>query len=121
MAVAPSYHGPYSILGDPHPSDESHTSFHAQISSVFKHSGKKDLYIALGDRWLPGYLDDSSRAVTEFTKHFAPGNDGDKPMDEFAMVDTAIADYVWLPLRFEGEKAFIDWRDEWSVDEFEDM
>jgi hypothetical protein len=27
--------------------------------------------------------------------------------------DTSLADYVWLPLRFEGEMAFVDWYDEW--------
>lgn len=40
-------------FGDPHPQDPSHTSFHSQISSVFKVQGKKDLYIAVADRWLP--------------------------------------------------------------------
>lgn len=34
--------------------------------------------------------------------------------------NTSVADYVWLPLRFEGEMVYIDWRDEWSLDEFED-
>lgn len=120
VAVASSYHGPYAVLGDPHPTDTSRTSFHTQISSVFKHPTKKDLYIALGDRWLPSYTDDSSRAVAEFTKHFALGRDGDEPMEEFAEVDTAVADYVWLPLRFEGDSVEIDWRDEWCTDEFED-
>lgn len=119
-AVARSYHGPFTVLGDLHPSDTSRTSFHAQISSVFEHPGKKDLYIALGDRWLPRYLEDSSRAVAEFEKHFGPGRDSDEPMEEFAAVDTSIADYVWLPLKFDGDRPLIDWRDEWSLDEFED-
>ena len=33
--------------------------------------------------------------------------------------DTSIADYVWLPLRFEGDMAFIDWHDEWRIENFE--
>ena len=33
--------------------------------------------------------------------------------------DTSIADYVWLPIRFEGDTAYLDWRDEWSLDEFD--
>lgn len=37
--------------------DPSHTSFHSQISSVFKVPGKKDLYIACADRWLPKLMD----------------------------------------------------------------
>jgi hypothetical protein len=32
---------------------------------------------------------------------------------------TREADYVWLPFRFEGEMAFLDWRDEWRIEEFE--
>ena len=32
---------------------------------------------------------------------------------------TAIADYVWLPIRFDGERPYIEWKDEWSLDEFE--
>ena len=119
-AVARSYHGPFTILGDPHPSDSSRTSFRTQISSVFEHPGKKDLYIALGDRWLPRYEADSTEAIAAFERHFAPDKDGDEPMEEFAHVDPSIADYVWLPLRFDGDMPIIDWRDEWTLDEFED-
>ncbi len=50
VAVADSWHGPYTVLGDPHPGDSSRTSFHSQVSSVFKVEGKKDLYIAVADR-----------------------------------------------------------------------
>ncbi|WP_311259007.1 hypothetical protein [Microbacterium sp. WCS2018Hpa-9] len=41
-------------------------------------------------------------------------------MEEFAYVDTSIADYVWLPIRFDGDRPIIDWREEWSPDEYED-
>lgn len=119
-AVAASYHGPYTVLGNPHPTDASRTSFHSQLSSIFKHPGKRDLYIALGDRWLPGYLDDGARAFQEFEAHFAPGRDSDEPMEEFAHVDTSIADYVWLPLRFDGDTPVIEWHDSWSPDDYED-
>ncbi len=120
VAVADSYHGPFTVLGDPHPGDPSRTSFHAQISSVFKHPGKKDLYIALGDRWLPDYLESSDRAIDAFTRHFAEGRDGDERMEELAAVDTRRAGYVWLPLRFEDGMPLIDWVDEWSPDDYED-
>lgn len=39
-------HGPWTVLGDPHPDDPSRTSFHTQASSVFAHPGREDLYIA---------------------------------------------------------------------------
>ena len=119
-AVSRSYHERFEVLGDLHPSDDSPTSFHSQISSVFRHPGKKDLYIALADRWLPRYLDHGQRVHDAVAAHFAPGRDGDEPMDEFAHVDTSIADYVRLPLRLDGDRPVIDWRDEWSPDEYED-
>ena len=56
-AVAETWHGPYQVQGNPHRNDPSNTSFHSQISSVFKVHGKKDLYIACADRWLPEYTD----------------------------------------------------------------
>jgi hypothetical protein len=120
VAVASSYHGPFEVLGDLHPTDASRTSFRTQISSVFRHPAKKDLYIALGDRWLPRYTADGAQAQQAFIEHFAPGRDSDEPMEEFAEVDTSIADYVWLPLVFDGDRPTIVWRDEWSLDEFED-
>ena len=120
IAVAGSYHGPWTVLGDPHPTDPSQTSFHSQISSVFRHPHKRDLYIALADRWLPHYLDDGSEAAELFDEHFGPDGAGpDVQMPELTHVDTTLADYVWLPFRFEGEMAFLDWRDEWSLDEFD--
>lgn len=118
-AVAKSYHGPFEVLGDLHPTDESRTSFHSQISSVFRHPRKKDLYIAVADRWLPRYLDHGDRARQAFIEHFAPGKDGDEPMEEFADVDTTIADYVWLPIRFDGDRPSIEWLDEWRIEDFE--
>jgi hypothetical protein len=118
-AVARSYHGPFDVLGDLHPADSSRTSFHSQISSVFRHPAKKDLYIALADRWLPGYLDHGARARQAFVDHFAPGRDGDEPMEEFAHVDTSIADYVWLPIRWDGDRPIIEWLDEWSPEDWE--
>ena len=53
IASASSYHGPWTVLGDPHPTDASRTSFNSQISSVFRHPAKRDLYIAVADRWMP--------------------------------------------------------------------
>lgn len=118
-AVARSYHGPFQALGDLHPSDASGTSFHSQISSVFRHPKKRDLYIALADRWLPAYLETGDRAREIFTEHFDPERVNTDPMPDLAVVDTSIADYVWLPLRFDGDRPYIDWVDEWSPDDFD--
>ena len=40
-------------------------------------------------------------------------------MGEPVVENTSIADYVWLPLRFEGENVFIDWLDEWRLEDYE--
>lgn len=40
-------------------------------------------------------------------EHFASGRDGDIRMKEFAEVNTSLADYVWLPLTFDGERPVI--------------
>lgn len=34
-------------------------------------------------------------------------------------IDTSVADYVWLPVRFDGEMAYLDWKEEWRVEDYE--
>jgi hypothetical protein len=122
VACAWSYHGPWKLLGDPHPGDTEHLSFRSQISSVFKHPLKKNLYIALADRWLtdlPERLPDIGAA---FDAGFAAeGADGTllKALDGLTALNTSLAEYVWLPVRFDGEMAYLDWRDEWRIEEYE--
>ncbi|MET0726810.1 MAG: family 43 glycosylhydrolase [Acidimicrobiales bacterium] len=119
VAVAPTYHGPWTVLGDPHPDDPSATSYRSQISSVFKHPAKEDLYIAVADRWLPELTPEQSNVTEVFRRLFAREPLGD---DDLAVAmleaDTSIADYVWLPVQFDGEMAVLDWRDEWRVEDF---
>ena len=133
VAIADTWHGPYNVLGNPHPTDESRTSFHSQISSVFKVPGKKDLYIACADRWLPDRMDQKYEEYAKlFETMFNP--DADKsvleemaknhPQD--AADNTSIADYVWLPLRFTEPDTehpygmvYIDWKDEWRIEDYE--
>lgn len=131
VAIADSWHGPFQLLGNPHPSDESNTSFHSQITSVFKVPGKKDLYIALADRWLPEHMDLSYDTYSQiFESMFKYGSReealANATPEALAFADnmdiesnTAIADYVWLPIRFDGEMAYIDWKDEWRIEDFE--
>ncbi len=133
VAIADTWHGPYRVLGNPHPTDESNTSFHSQISSVFKVQGKKDLYIAAADRWRPLEM---HLQYAEYGKMFETIFDPDADKSHLQKMEnkfpydannnTAIADYVWLPLRFvepctsypEG-MVLIDWHDEWSLDDYE--
>lgn len=126
IAIGDSWHGPYKVLGNPHPTDSSQTSFHSQISSVFKVAGKKDLYIACADRWLPEAM---QLEYEEYAKYyeakFRPDFDPEEKRrieESFGMKkpveNTRIADYVWLPLRFDGEMPYIDWKDEWRIEDF---
>jgi Glycosyl hydrolases family 43 len=132
IAVADTFHGPFTILGDLHPSDKSRTSFNSQISSVFKHPKKKDLYIALADRWLgpqtdPEFADGtiSSQVQSAIASAFIIPHPKPDAADIAAIarvtgkVNTSLSRYVWLPIRFDGARPVIEWRDEWSLDEFD--
>ena len=104
--------------------DPSHTSFHSQISSVFKVPGKKDLYIACADRWLPKLMDLKYEEYAKTFERIFSGDwrEEDKTDDSLNandMNNTSIADYVWLPLRFDGDKVYIDWLDEWRIEDYE--
>lgn len=125
VAIADTWHGPYTVLGNPHPQDESYTSYHSQVSCVFKVEGKKDLYIAMADRWLPELMDYKyERYAKAFEQFFNPDYVGEKidMVENFGndiKRHTAIADYVWLPFRFDGEMAYLDWKDEWRIEDYE--
>lgn len=124
LAVAESWHGPFEVLGNPHPDDNSNTSFHSQVSSVFKVPGKKDLYIACGDRWLPNEMHRHyADYAAAFEEMFHPTGKHKEALDKWSKdhpyEDTAKADYVWLPFRFDGKNAYLDWKDEWTLDEYE--
>jgi hypothetical protein len=133
VAVAKTYHGPWTVLGDPHPNDPSRTSYCSQVSSVFKHPHKKDLYIAVADRWLPGLMESpnypTGRLSADIEHAFAsyqPGTDQGLPPSFTPAVrevvqkeNTSIADYVWLPLRFDGEMVYLDWHEEWRVEDYD--
>ena len=129
VAISNTWHGPYTVLGNPHPDDESETSYHAQISSVFKVPGKKDLYIACADRWCPnemnvpyGFCRDMFEYIFSGQGHRIPeliGTYGITPPVRDEERNTSIADYVWLPLRFDGDNVIIDWHDEWRIEDYE--
>lgn len=137
-AIAPTYHGPWAILGDPHPDDVDHCSFRSQISCVFKHPTKQDLYIAMADRWLPELSGDvTPRVMAAVERMFAepevdehtgqvaevPSADSGANAEQVSAAlrdtNTSVADYVWLPIRFEGNMPILDWRDEWRLEDFQ--
>ena len=125
IAVSDTWHGPYRVLGNPHSGDESGTSFHSQISSVFKVQGKKDLYIACADRWRPDCMDLQYPDYAElFESWFNPDMDPTIPerkkhIPPDASANTSLADYVWLPIHFpENGCPVIEWQEKWSPEDY---
>ena len=124
IAIGDSWHGPFRVLGNPHPDDPTHTSWHSQISSVFKVPGKKDLYIAVADRWIPDHMEYDYEVYKYYLEqHHNPDYDGPwidgEQFGEGSERNTSIADYVWLPFRFDGEMAYLDWKDKWQLEDYE--
>ncbi len=133
VAVFTDYHGEYTDLGDPHVNDSTASSFCSQITSVIKIPGKKDLYVALADRWLPelaGTQIPRERAKwyeQEFKDHKAFDRDFTTPQvkdkrewkrDKWEA--TQKSTYVFLPITFDKNgKPTIEWRDEWRLEDFE--
>ena len=125
VAVADTYHGPFKVLGNPHRNDETNTSFHSQVSSVFKVPGKKNLYIACADRWLPNAMDLPYEEYAEFFNLAFSEDRDEKRFQELVEKykgisdNTSIANYVWLPLKFENDMVYIDWYDEWKIEDWD--
>ena len=126
VAMADTWHGPYAVLGNPHPGDESRTSFHSQISSVFQVEGKKDLYIAVADRWVPDDPVDRQRAdlirravASRYEPDRYPVTEEEREIFRQAPMlknaATSRAGYVWLPVLTDGGRVRIEWKDFWRV------
>lgn len=124
-AVSDNWMGPYTVLVDPHVADSSGASFNSQISTILQIAGK-DRYIAVADRWMPDALmtaseyDAISRAIAARSDKSVKVTRGEKMQMIKRMmmqVDTSIADYVWLPIRFEGDRPRIEWRDHWNLED----
>ena len=89
LAVADSIMGEWTAIGNPCTGIDADKTFYAQSTYVQQVYGKKDLYIAMFDRWNKTDLENSL--------------------------------YVWLPISFENNQITIPWRDEWSIEEYEDV
>lgn len=117
-----SFHGEWRELGNACLHDVQNNSFHAQFSSVFRHPFRKDLYIALGDRWLtdlPPDLPDMERAFLGLFDPSAGKTVTDEQLRTFTDDNTGEADYVWLPVLFGKDGTpFIEWKTEWRAEDF---
>lgn len=135
IAVSDTWHGPYRVLGDPHVDDTTHTSYHSQISSVFKVQGHDDLYIAVADRWAPGHMDlryvdyatrfmrwSGQQTRADETIDGTPNDDGMRQLDRYSdlRLNTSQADYVWLPITFDhDDRPVIAWHNEWKIEDYD--
>lgn len=128
-AVADTPARPFVSIGNPHVDDASNASFNSQITQIFKVPGKKDLYLVLADRWVPDYPVDARLAdiLERATAHrynperYKVTPEESNVLTQIPMLDsanTSRADYVWLPLTFEGGVPKIHWHDSWKISDF---
>ena len=116
------FNGEYKELGFTCVKDTEKTSFRAQFSSVFKHPHKKDLYIALGDRWLndlPVHMEISGEEM--FDGYFSKEGPSFREdlLEVYSDENTSEATYVWLPIRFMNDGTpYIEWLDDWKIEDF---
>ena len=122
--------GELTELGDPHIGDKSGASFLSQISCVFLHRGT-NTHIAVADRWIASFQskrEQHLRTINAIAACCAPGKYHAQLKDIMAVsklplnsnkIDTSVADYVILPIEWEGEKPVIRWKDEWRMEDFQ--
>ena len=116
-------HGEWKDLGLTCVNDKNKNSFRAQYASVFRHPLKKDLYIALGDRWLTDCTEDMVDMEQVFLSWFKEGEGLPLPREErwlMSELDVSLATYVWLPISFKADGTpYIEWKREWKTENFE--
>ena len=122
LCTAKQLFAAYTEAGDPHSGDLSRTSFHSQISSVFRIPGQ-NVWIALADRWLPDCMDIPYETVEKvfalaFSGRIAEAaaikNTLDLPPE-----NTSKAGYIWLPVTFENGRAQIRWYSKWKWEQMQ--
>lgn len=132
VAVFTDPHGEYTVLGDPCVDDSTRSSFYSQITSIVRIPGKKDLYVALADRWLPQDVgtDVPIRTMKAKAKSYlnhqpVPQRKGAQPTvrnREYTLIgashDVYNATYVFLPISFENGMPRIHWKAEWKLDDY---
>lgn len=123
IAEMENVHGTYRNLGDACTGDKNRNSFHAQFSSVFRHPFKKDLYIALGDRWIRDLPEDLPDMCKVFYGLFSEKGEKIMTNEELATLtddNTSEADYVWLPVRFRADGTpYLSYAREWQLSDFD--
>ena len=123
VAVSDDWLEGYAVQGDPNIGDTSCASFNSQFSCIFRVQGT-DEYVSVSDRWVPEFVMDRNkydiivRSILCRKDRNIRVSEEEKTMfaamPMMGTADTSVADYVWLPLVFNGDKAEIRWADEWK-------
>ena len=132
VASFDDYHGEYTVLGNPTPTDPYNHSFCAQYTDVVRIPGKKDLYIAVADRWMPQLANtdepqrEAERMIPKYANHkpFEPDFSTPRTKDKRDQVRTGWdvtynAVYVFLPIVFRDGMPQMEWKDEWRLEDYE--
>lgn len=124
VAVSDDWLQGYKILGNPYVNDKDMASFNSQQSCIFKINGQ-DKYIAVADRWVPDFkmtadkYDIIVRAISSREDKSVNVTAEEKSMlatmPMMGTANTSVANYVWLPIEFEGVMPRIKWIDKWEV------
>lgn len=127
VAVSDDPLGPYVPIGNPHRKDESCASFNSQVSFIFQAPQWDNFYLVMADRWVPKYVVTGERYQQILRVVARQSDKSYKPrLADYLTVagapflgtaNTSIAEYVWLPMSFEGEMPVIDWHNEWTIEE----
>lgn len=122
LCTAKQLFAAYTEAGDPHSGDLSHTSFHSQISSVFRIPGQ-NVWIALADRWLPDCMDIPYETVEKVFALAFSGRIAEaaaiKDTLDLPPENTSKAGYIWLPVTFENGRAQIRWYSKWKWEQMQ--
>lgn len=123
VAVSDDWMTGYTVQGNPYVNDDSSASFNSQISGVFQIRGTEQ-YVAIADRWVPDYVVTKERYEwlyrvirSNFDKSVKATIKEKIALTKTPMVaaaNTSLARYVWLPIRFDGDRLMIEWRDNWT-------
>lgn len=120
-------HGEYTNLGNPCRGEDDFISFGGQFTDVLKITDK-ELYIACADRWIIDL--ELCRQRAKSMKKYAqmiPKSEPDYerkssfklPEEEKIYEDeTRLSRYVWLPIIWENDNPIIQWKDEWTLEQF---
>lgn len=126
IAVADDWMDPFHVLGDPCVDDDSCATFNSQPSCVFAVQGTGQL-VMMADRWVPDYVvtrerhDMLYRAIaSRYDKSIKSTFKEKLELIRSPMMggsDTSKANYVCLPIEWDGDMPRLRWHDRWTVKE----